>query len=253
MFIQPNRTRLALAAGKTVRGVISTSDDPQLAELCGIAGFDYYLLDAEHGLIDAAQAVNVVRACECAGITPLVRIGPKDPKLVLQYLDAGMMGVMMPGLADAAELRMLVDAVKYPPVGKRGVGVSRASGYMAYGSGAADYIAAANRETMVIAQFEDAALLPHLDDMLAVPGLDAMMIGPRDLSLAMGHMQGPAHPEVQAVIEHVIAACGRHGVAAGITAATRADASREQSRGARMLLVTVQGLLIAAAADYLPS
>ena len=251
MFIQPSRTRLALAAGKAVRGVISTSDDPQLAELCGIAGFDYYLLDAEHGLIDAAQAVNVVRACECAGITPMVRIGPKDPKLVLQYLDAGMMGVMMPGLSDAAEVRMLVDAVKYPPLGARGVGVSRASGYMAYCKGAADYIAAANRETMVIAQFEDAALLPHLDDMLAVPGLDAMMIGPRDLSLAMGHPDGPSHPDVQDVIEQVIAASRRHGIAAGITAPTREDAAREESRGARMLLVTVQGLLMAAASDYL--
>lgn len=251
MFIQPNRTRLALAAGKTVRGVISTSDDPQLAELCGIAGFDYYLLDAEHGLIDAAQAVNVVRACECAGITPMVRIGPKDPKLVLQYLDAGMLGVMMPGLVDAAEVRMLVEAVKYPPAGKRGVGVSRASGYMAYGSGAADYIAAANRETMVIAQFEDAALLPHLDDMLAVPGLDAMMIGPRDLSLAMGHPVGPSHPEVQAVIGHVIDTCRRHGIAAGITAANAKDAALEEARGARMLLATVQGLLLAAAKDYL--
>ena len=251
MFIKPNRTRLALAAGKTVRGVISTSDDPQLAELCGIAGFDYYLLDAEHGLIDAAQAVNVVRACECAGITPLVRIGPKDPKLVLQYLDAGMMGVMMPGLMDAAEVRMLADAVKYPPFGKRGVGVSRASGYMAYGAGAPAYLEAANRETLVIAQFEDAALLPHLDAMLAVPGLDAMMIGPRDLSLAMGHPEGPAHPAVQAVMTEVISRCTAAGIAAGITAGSHADARSEESLGARMLLVTLQGLVLAAARSYL--
>lgn len=251
MFIKPNRTRLALAAGRDVRGVIATSDDPQLAELCGIAGFDYYLLDAEHGLIDPAQAVNVVRACECAGITPMVRVGPKDPKLVLQYLDAGMMGVMMPGLIDAAEIRLLVEAVKYPPAGRRGVGVSRASGYMAYGSGAPVYIEAANRETLVIAQFEDAALLPGLGAMLAVPGLDAMMIGPRDLSLAMGHAEGPSHPEVQAVITEVIRACARHGIAAGITAASHAECARERERGARMLLVTSQSLLLAGARAWL--
>lgn len=250
MFIQPNRTRLALAAGNTARGVISTSDDPQLAELCGIAGFDYFMLDAEHGLIDPAQAVNVVRACECAGITPLVRIGPKDPKLVLQYLDAAMMGVMMPGLVNAADVAMLVDAVKYPPAGKRGVGVSRASGYMAYGSDIRAYIEAANGETLVIAQFEDVALLPQLDAMLAVKGLDAMMIGPRDLSLAMGHAEGPSHPEVQRVIDEVISACRRHGIAAGITAASREDAAREQARGARMLLATVQGLVLAGAREH---
>ena len=122
---------------------------------------------------------------------------------------------------------------------------------MAYGSGAAGYIAAANRETLVIAQFEDAALLSQLDAMLCVPGLDAMMIGPRDLSLAMGYPEGSSHPEVQAVIGQVIDACQRHGVAAGITAANAKDAAHEETRGARMLLATVQGLLLAAAKDYL--
>jgi len=129
MFIQPNKTKAKLKQGLPVYGVISTSDDPQLAELFGVAGFDYYMLDAEHGLIDPAQAVNLIRACECVGLTPLIRIGPKDPKLVLQYLDAGMMGVMMPGLESAEEVKMLVDAVKYAPLGKRGMGISRASGY----------------------------------------------------------------------------------------------------------------------------
>src|SRR5512141_410694 len=126
MFIQENRAKRKLKAGQPAYGVISTSDDPQLAELFGLAGFDFYMLDSEHGLIDAAQAVNVIRACERVNMTPMVRIGSKDPKIVLQYLDAGMMGVMMPGLETTAEIKMLVDAVKYPPVGKRGMGITRA-------------------------------------------------------------------------------------------------------------------------------
>src|SRR5215216_406315 len=113
MFIQPNKTKAKLKAGQPAFGVIATTDDPQLAELFGIAGFDYYMLDAEHGLIDPVQAVNVIRACESTNMTPMVRIGPKDPKLVLQYLDAGMMGIMMPGLETVEEVKMLVDAVKY--------------------------------------------------------------------------------------------------------------------------------------------
>src|ERR1051326_1501268 len=112
MFIQPNKTKSKLKARQPAYGVISTSDDPQLAELFGIAGFDYYMLDAEHGLIDPAQAVNGIRACERIDITPMVRIGPKDPKLVLQYLDAGMLGVMMPGLESVEQVQMLVDAIK---------------------------------------------------------------------------------------------------------------------------------------------
>ncbi len=159
MFIRENRTRNKLKAGQPAYGVISTSDDPQLAELLGLAGFDYYMLDAEHGLLDVAQVVNVIRACELVNITPMVRIGSKDPKLVLPYLDAGMMGVMMPGLETRDEIKMLVDAVKYPPVGKRGMGLTRASGYIAVGNEAADYIHFSNEQTMVIPQFEDAALI----------------------------------------------------------------------------------------------
>src|SRR5215510_2334511 len=141
MFIQSNKTKAKLKQGLPVYGVISTSDDPQLAELFGIAGFDYYMLDAEHGLMDATQVVNVIRACERTDMTPLVRIGPKDPKLVLQYLDAGMMGVMMPGLESVEQVQMLVDAIKYPPIGRRGMGISRASGYTAYsGSAAPEFI-----------------------------------------------------------------------------------------------------------------
>ena len=98
MFIQENRTKLKLEAGQPVYGVLSTSDDPQMAELFGLAGFDFYMLDAEHGLMASHEVVNVIRACERVNTSPMVRIGPKDPKLVLQYLDAGMMGVMMPGL-----------------------------------------------------------------------------------------------------------------------------------------------------------
>src|SRR5262245_54230759 len=160
MFIQSNKTKAKLKQGLPVYGVISTSDDPQLTELFGIAGFDFYMLDAEHGLIDPVRAVNVIRACEQTNITPLVRIGSKDPKLVLQFLDAGMMGVMMPGLESVADVQMLVDAMKYPPIGKRGMGISRASGYTAYsGSTAPEFINFSNEQTMVIIQFEDDKLL----------------------------------------------------------------------------------------------
>ncbi len=253
MLLQPNRTKSKLQSGQPVYGVIATSDDPQFAELCGIAGFDYYMLDAEHGLVDPAQAVNVIRACERTGITPLVRIGPKDPKLVLQYLDAGMMGVMMPGLESPAEVKMLVEAIKYPPQGRRGLGISRASAYSAYtGATAPEYIEFSNAHTLVIPQFEDPRLLAHLPEMLATPGVDVCLIGPRDLSLVMGFPDGSNHPEVQTLIDQVVSVCRQHGVAAGITAATRADAARQVARGMQMILVAAQSLVFAAAQAFLP-
>jgi 4-hydroxy-2-oxoheptanedioate aldolase len=244
MFIQENRLKLKLKSGQPALGVISTSTDPQLAELFGLAGYDYYMLDAEHGLLHPDQAVNVIRACELTGMTPLVRIGPKDPKIVLQYLDAGMMGVMMPDLRNASEVKMLVDAVKYPPVGKRGVGISRASKYMAYSGGAEKYIQFANEQTMVIPQFEDPALLDDFEAMISQPHVDAIIIGPRDLSLNMGFPDGPSHPEVQEMIDKVFSICKKAGVAAGITAAAKDDADKMITRGATMILGIAQVLIM---------
>ncbi len=252
MFIQENRTKLKLKTGLSVHGVISTSEDPQLAELFGLAGFDYYMLDAEHGLINPTQAINVIRACESVKMTPMVRIGPKDPKLVLQYLDAGMMGVMMPGLESVDEVKMLIDAVKYPPFGKRGMGITRASAYVAVGEKAVDYINFTNEQTMVIPQFEDPTLIDRFEEMISLPGVDAVIIGPRDLSLNMGFADGPNHPEVQEMIDRVIALCKKVNVAAGITAGTRADSSKLVERGVTMILGIAQTLVIAGSKEFLP-
>jgi 4-hydroxy-2-oxoheptanedioate aldolase len=252
MFIQENITKRKLKAGQPVYGVLSTTADPQITELFGLAGFDFYMLDAEHGLMDVSQVVDAIRACERVNMTPLVRIGSKDPKIVLQYLDAGMMGVMMPGLETAAEIRMLIDAVKYPPIGKRGMGITRASGYIAVGEEAADYIEFSNEQTMIIPQFEDAALLHRFEEMISQPGVDAVVIGPRDLSLNMGFPDGPGHPEVQEMIDRVITICKKTGAAAGITAGSRADSARQVARGATMILAIAQFVIAAGSKDFLP-
>lgn len=252
MFIPENRTKLKLKAGQPAYGVLSTSDDPQLAELFGLAGFDYYMLDAEHGLMDAVQVVNVIRACERVNMTPMVRVGSKDPKLVLQYMDAGMMGVMMPGLESPGEVRMLIDAIKYAPVGKRGMGITRAAAYAAVGQAAVDYINFSNEQTMVVPQFEDPALLDCFEDMISQPGVDAVVIGPRDLSLNMGFPDGPNHPEVQAMIDRVVALCKKVNVAVGITAGSRADSATQVARGATMILAIAQWVVINGSKDFLP-
>ena len=252
MFIQENRAKQKLKSGQPVYGVISTSDDPQLAELFGLAGFDFYMLDAEHGLMDAAQVVNVIRACERVKMTPMVRVGSKDPKLVLQYLDAGMLGVMMPGLESISEVKMLIDAVKYAPLGKRGMGMTRASGYVAVGQEAVDYINLTNEQTMVIPQFEDAALFDRFEEMISQPGVDAVVIGPRDLSLNMGFPDGPNHPEVQAMIDQVTAVCKKANVIAGITAGTRAGSAKQVARGITMILAIAQSVVLTGSKEFLP-
>jgi 4-hydroxy-2-oxoheptanedioate aldolase len=185
-------------------------------------------------------------------MTPMMRIGPKDPKLVLQYLDAGMMGVMMPGLETPAEIKMLIDAVKYPPIGRRGMGLARASAYIAVGKEAVDYIDFSNEQTMVIPQFEDAALIDRFEEMISQPGVDAVVIGPRDLSLNMGFPDGPDHPGVQEMIDRVIAICRKMAVAAGITAGSRADSAIQVGRGATMILAIAQSVISAGSREFLP-
>jgi 4-hydroxy-2-oxoheptanedioate aldolase len=241
--VNENKTKAKLGRGEPVYGVISSVSDPMIAEMIGVSGFDFYMVDGEHGPVTPAQAVHIVRACETVDITPLVRIGQKDAKLALQYLDAGMMGVMMPGLETAAEVEMLVSAVKYPPMGKRGLGYARTADYLLGASSIAEYVDFANEHTMVLPQFEDVALLDRLPKMAAVAGVDGFVIGPVDLSLSMGFPEGPGHPDVQSVIDQAIDAIRRAGLFAGITAATAVVARNQIERGALMILNSVPNLI----------
>lgn len=250
-MISENKTKTKLQRGQPVFGVISTSPDPMLAELVGLCGYDYYMLDSEHGPISPAHAADFVRACEGVGVTPLVRVGQKDAKLVLQYMDNGMMGVMMPGLETVAEIKMLVNAVKYPPLGQRGLGLVRAADYMLGGMEQAEYIQLANANTLVWPQFEDAKLLKVFPQMAKVKGVDGFVIGPRDLSLSLKQWAGPAHPEVQSVIEKVLQIGKRAGVPIGLTAGTSEAARAELKRGALIILDAMPSLVRRGAQSFL--
>jgi 2-keto-3-deoxy-L-rhamnonate aldolase RhmA len=163
-----------------------------------------------------------------------------------------MMGVMMPGLESPGDIKMLVEAVKYAPVGKRGMGITRASGYIAVGNEAVEYINFSNEEIMVIPQFEDPALYDRFEEMISQPGVDAVVIGPRDLSLNMGFPDGPNHLEVQEMIDRVVALCKKTNVIAGITAGTRADSEKQVARGATMILAIAQFVILNGSRDFLP-
>ncbi len=248
--MRENKTKTKLKNGEPVFGVISKSSDPLVAELVGLAGFDYYMVDAEHGLINPEQMTNIVRACESVDVTPLARIGQPDPKLILAHLDAGMMGLMIPGLNSADSVKQFVAACKYPPHGTRGLGLVRAARYMTNIDPVA-YVPFANEQILILPQFEDAALLPHFAEMMAVDGVDGCVIGPRDLSLAMGYVDGANHAEVQAVIDEAIGIMRAAGVAAGITAGS-ADAARQQlARGATIILNALPALIMNSSRDFL--
>lgn len=252
--MRENKTKTKLKQNLPVYGVLSSSPDPYLAELVGLVGFDFYMLDAEHGPLTPAEAVNVARACDAVDVTPLVRVGQFDMKLVLQYLDAGMMGIMMPGLTTAVHLQQFVQGIKYPPAGTRGFGPGRSASYM-LGTPAeqAAYVAAANEQILILPQFEEIALLERLPELTAVPGLDGFVIGPRDLALSMGFADSADHPVVQQRIDDAIHIIRQAGLWVGITAGSQAAARQQIARGATIILTTVPGLLQSGATQMLPS
>lgn len=241
--LRENTTKTKLRDGRAVFGVIAKSSDPLVAELIGLAGFDFYMIDGEHGLINPEQVTHIVRACEAVGITPLARIGQNDPKLILAHLDAGVQGIMLPGVETVAEMRRFVAACRYPPDGMRGLGLARSADYL-IDTDADAYVAHANANVLIMPQFEDVALLDRLPELAAVPGIDGFVIGPRDLALTMGYPDGPNHPDVQTVIDAAIDHMHAAGVWAGITAGTAPAATAQRQRGARLLLNALPALIV---------
>ncbi len=240
-----------LRAGEPLLGIISPTTDPTLCEYFGFMGMDFYMIDGEHGPISLTEVIHMVRACEVAQIPCLARIRSIDEKLILQYLDAGVSGVMMPGIQTADHVRTLVDAIKYPPLGKRGLGPVRAGDYLAGNLSQPQYIEHANATTLVLPQIEDLACVENLAEMLTIEGVDGFIIGPRDLAMSMGFYDGPNHPEVKAVIDGIreqVLAAGKH---IGTVAGTAEQARALLDQGFSIILNSTQGLLTQAGKAFL--
>jgi 4-hydroxy-2-oxoheptanedioate aldolase len=249
--MRENLARTKLREEKPIYGVISPTTDPVVTEYIGLAGFDFYMIDGEHGAITPANAVEMIRACEVVGITPLARVNSLDAKLILQFMDAGVMGVMMPGVNTAAEAEALVAAIKYPPIGERGLGPVRASEYMMGKMNQKTYVEFANAQTMVLPQFEDIKALKHLEAICTVPGVDGVIIGPRDLAMTMGFTDGPAHDEVNKAIDEAFRIVLGAGKIIGTVAATKEQAQKLVDKGARIILNSVAGLIGQSAKAFL--
>lgn len=236
---------------EAVLGVISNSSDPTIAELCGWSGLDFYMIDGEHSPVTTSEVQNIVRACETAGTVPLARIRSNDRKLILQFIDAGIMGVMMPGIMNAEDVEDFVKAMKYPPMGERGLGPVRVWDYGFGKMPQSDYVKFANEQTLVLPMIEDIRALEHLPKMCQVAGIDGFIIGPRDLAMSMGFMDGPAHDEVKDVISQIFEIVLGAGLVIGTVAGTAEQAKALIEKGALFCLNSVQGLIKTSASEFM--
>ena len=239
-----------LKAGEAVHGLLSPNVEATTLETLGLIGFSFYILDAEHGPAGPPEAMDVARACELAGMHFLVRPRGLDPKLILQYLDGGAIGIMLPGPRDVDDVKRLVEAMKYPPRGLRGIAAVRANRWTLGPEKIEDYVARVNDETLVLPQIETLEAVAKLDQIVKVPGVDGFIIGPRDLSMAMGYPSGPARPEVEQVIDRITKTILDAGLFVGTVAATGARAKELIGKGHRLLLHNVTALLKNGAAAY---
>jgi 2-keto-3-deoxy-L-rhamnonate aldolase RhmA len=247
-----NTMKAKLKAGQPVFGVQVDADWPELVEVLGHVGFDWVFLDAEHGPLSEATIVQMVRAAETAGITPVVRVPRNEPETILRYLETGVAGIVVPQVNSGEEARRIVQAVKYPPVGARGIGASRASGYGFKFGGGEEYRRRANAETIIIALLENVRGVENLDEILAVDGIDVVFVGPADLSASMGGEIGFEVPAVRQVVDEVLRRTIASGRIAGVNTGPAGSRARAYVDAGVLCLITgAWGLIGAGANAYL--
>jgi len=246
MDMPVNPFKRALATGQTQIGLFLGLAPAYSAEIVATAGFDWLLIDGEHGPNDLQGIIAQLQALAPYPVRPVVRTPDHDVARIKQWLDGGAQTLMVPMVESAADAAKLVRAMRYPPHGVRGVGTAMARA--ARWNGVADYFARADSEMCLIVQIESTHGLAALDEILAVDGVDAVFIGPSDLAASMGHLGQPGHPEVKAAVETAIGQIAAAGKAAGVFSADPATAGAYQAIGARFLLVGVDTLLLRNAA-----
>ena len=212
--MKKNNLKEAIKEGKIVLGPFMKFTDPAAVEIMGFAGFDFVIIDAEHGPISTESAQNMIRAAESANITPVIRLGNNDETLILRALDIGAQGIEIPQVNSKSDAMRAVKSVKYSPQGERGVcRYVRTANYSSMDK--FKYFKYANKETMIIAHIEGVEGINNLDKILSVPGIDIIFIGPYDLSQSLGIPGEVNHPLVTEKMKEVVSKCKENKIAVG--------------------------------------
>ncbi len=214
--MKTNQTRQKLKRGETCIGtMIREIRSPQIVQLMAASGWDFILVDTEHGLLDMSALADFASVAHYEPTTLVVRVPDNMYHLLARPLDIGVEGLLCPRVDSREEAEMIVRSAKYAPMGDRGVSVSGiATGYRAMTT--AEYLAAANENTLIVIQIESIQAMERLDEIISVRGIDAVFIGPEDLSQSMGMAGQIEHNRMLDAYQRVVDACLRHGVAPGM-------------------------------------
>jgi len=237
-----NTTKAKLAEDKPVFGGIIGSYSPELVELFGAIGYDFVMIDCEHGPMGVDQVENMVRAAEVFGITPLARIPDHAETTILRFLDRGVQGVIVPHVSSGAEAEAVAKAARYYPDGHRGASSGRAHDYNVQANRieSSKWI---NAQILVVVMAEETVAIDNLDAILSVPGVDVVHVAANDLTQSMGN---PEPAQVRRLMGEVVGRIRAGGKAAGVGGNSPNDpsgAARFITLGARFVTIPALGLL----------
>lgn len=244
--MRKNLIKKTLAEGGRVINGWCSIPNSYSAELMANQGFDSVTIDLQHGPIDFQVALTMLQAISTTDAVPMARVPWNDPAIIMKLLDAGAYGLVCPMVNSKAEAEAFVGAARYAPQGFRSFGPNRAVQY-----GGADYWQHANEEVLLFAMIETTKALDNLDEILSVPGLDGIYIGPADLSLSMGYTPtlAPTEPNVLAAMAKVCEKARSKGLIAGVHTDGAQTARKRFDEGFQLCTLLNDARLLAAAAQ----
>lgn len=235
--IRPNRVKATLQRGGVALGTFVRTTSAPVVEVLGLAGFDFIIIDNEHSPVGLESTANLIRAADVVDLVPVVRVMGNAQVHILRALDAGALGVQVPQIRNREEAEYAARATRYPPRGIRGLATS----HRAASHGMADpaaYVEQANTETMLIAYVENVDAVRNLEEIVTVPEIDVLFVGPADLSASLGHPTQTSHPRVVEAIDRVYAVAGAAGIPVGTVASDAEGARALIARGARLIAIS---------------
>ena len=248
--MRPNRLKSLFAENKPALGCSLMFPSPQLVEMLGHAGFDWVLLDCEHGSLSLSDVEIMAMAADATGLTAIARPRSNTPADIQSVMDRGVAGVQIPHVNTAEDARRAVQSVKFGPGAARGLAAGTRPDRWGLGARMPDFAAQANATSLVCVQIEHHEAVANIDEILAVEGIDVFFIGPSDLSQSMGHPGNPKAPPVAAAIEQTLARIRAAGKTPGMPATTE-TLPEVLATGCRYIYTHLPRVLAAGAKPFL--
>ena len=240
-----NQLKRILDEGQIAFGASTQIPAPALVEILGLVGYDFTMIDAEHGLFDLQTAGDLIRAAQGVNLTPLVRVPKNDNVMIMKALDLGAQGVIIPHISSREDAIRAVEACRYGANGRGACPLVRSAGYGLWDW--ADYQDHANREIMIFLLVEDLDGAHRIEDILAVEGIDVVFLGLFDMAVSAGYKGNVQHPEIQKAADRILSACNDRGIPVMHTLTGGPDVEAWINKGVRLVMQSADSAIFARA------